>query len=63
MKIFAVVTNSGEIIYIDADYFKIRDGEIHFYIGAEKRSDIYVSSSGTIVVPEDIIQKKKMGLD
>ncbi len=61
MKIYAVITNSGEIVYIDADYFKVRDGEIHFYIGAEKRSDIYVSSSGTIVVSEEMIHKKAMG--
>ena len=61
MKVFAVITNSGETVFIDADYFKVRDGELHFYIGAEKRSDIYVSALGTIVVPEEIFQKKKMG--
>lgn len=63
MKVFAVVTSSGETIYIDADYFKVKEDEVHFYIGAEKRADVYVSSHGTVVVPEELVRKEVKGFD
>lgn len=63
MKKYIVFLAGGQTIPVEADYFKIIDGEVHFFINAEKVEDIYVSSTGTIVVPEEKVKKEIKGFE
>lgn len=59
MKTYIVFIPNGESIQVEADYFKVSDGAVHFFKDAEELTDIYVSTSGTVVIAQEKMKKVK----
>ncbi|HKJ34859.1 MAG TPA: hypothetical protein VKA34_23755 [Balneolales bacterium] len=59
MKTFIVIIPNGENLLIEADYFKVSDGAVHFFKDAEELTDVFVSSHGTIVLAEEKMKRVK----
>lgn len=59
MKEYIVFIPYNESLLIEADYFKVSDGAIHFFKDAEELTDIYVSAEGTVVLAREKLKQVK----
>ena len=63
MKKYIVYLPSGMTVPVEADRFEEDSGQIKFYKDDKRIDDIYVSSRGSIVIPEELVKKKPAGFN
>lgn len=63
MKKYIIYLPSGMTVPVEADRFEIDDEQIKFYKDGKPVEDIYVSSRGSIVIPEELVKKKPAGFN
>lgn len=63
MKKYIIYLPSGMTVPVEADRFEIDNDQIKFYKDDKPVEDIYVSSRGSIVIPEELVKKKPAGFN